>query len=256
MIDTVIVDDEPHARSLLRLLLRDHPDFEVVAEYGSGTEALRGIQRDPPGLVLLDIQMPGMTGMQVAEALAREGSMPALIFTTAFDEYAIQAFEINAADYLLKPISPARLERALQRVKAERSSDGASAQLERLRAVLDTFSARERRIERIAIRVGERTYLRRIDEIEWVEADGKHVKIHVDGKTLAIRETMKSMENRLDASRFVRVSRSAIVNLDRVREIQPWFRGDLVLILDSGAEVTTTRGFRDQLRDLVERGRE
>jgi two-component system LytT family response regulator len=129
----------------------------------------------------------------------------------------------------------------------------AGDQLERLQRMLDAFAARERRTERIAIRVGERTYLQRTDEIEWVEAEGKHMKIHVGGKSYAMRETMRNVETRLDPTRFIRVSRSAMVNLDHVREIQPWFNGDFVLILRSGTEVTTTRAYRDQLREVIAR---
>jgi two-component system LytT family response regulator len=254
VIDAIVVDDEPHARTLLRVMLAEHPDVDVVGEYGTGTEALAAIRRDAPDLVLLDIQMPGLTGIEVAEAIAQAPDpLPSIVFVTAYDEYAIQAFEIHAVDYLLKPVDPARLERALERVRARVSAPLAGDQLERLQRMLDAFAARERRTERIAIRVGERTYLQRTDEIEWVEAEGKHMKIHVGGKSYAMRETMRNVETRLDPTRFIRVSRSAMVNLDHVREIQPWFNGDFVLILRSGTEVTTTRAYRDQLREVIAR---
>jgi two-component system, LytTR family, response regulator len=247
-----IVDDEPLARSLLRRMLEVYPDVEVVAEYGNGADALRGLPDDQVALALLDIQMPGLSGLQLAADLLESESAPSIVFVTAFDEFAIGAFEVHAVDYLLKPVNPDRLQRALERVRARLTPERGD-EMERLKRMLDMHSSRERRVERIAIRVGERTYLQRVEEIEWVEADGKYVKIHVGGKTYAMRETMKSMEARLQDFRFIRISRSAIVNLDRVRVIQPWFKGDLVLIMESGAEVTTTRGFREDLRELLDR---
>jgi two-component system LytT family response regulator len=245
---TVIVDDEPPARELLAEMLAAHPDVDVVAEYGSGTEALGGIAEHQPDLVFLDVQMPGRTGLEVAAALGAEA--PAVIFVTAHDRYAVRAFEVHALDYLLKPFSPARLAATLQRVRSGASPAAASAPVAE---AVEMLLARERG-RRLAIRVGERTYLRRVDEVDWVEADAKFVRIHLGGTAYTMRETMKSMEERLDPTRFVRVSRSAIVNLDRVVEIQPWFNGDQVLILESGATVTTTRGYRDRLRGLLEGG--
>lgn len=246
MLRTVIVDDEPPARELLAEMLAAHPDVAVVAEYGSGTEALRGVAEHAPDLVFLDVQMPGRTGLEVAAEMGGGGS-PALVFVTAFDRYAVRAFELHALDYLLKPFSPARLAATLERVRGGRAAGGGT-----VAEAVETLLGRGHGVRRLAIRVGERTYLRRMDEVERVEADGKLVRIHVGGTSYAMRETMKSMEERLEPGRFVRVSRSAIVNLDRVVEIQPWFRGDLVLVMESGAHVTTTRGYRDQLRGLLE----
>lgn len=248
MIRTIIVDDEPLARQLMRTLLAEHPEVEVVGEFASSSEALKGVTALAPDLVLLDIQMPGIDGLQLGEMLTHLAEVPTVVFVTAYDEYAIRAFEVHAVDYLLKPVAPARLAAMLARVGGRRDHGR-----EALRHMVEALATRDRRGRRIAVRVGERTYLLRTDEIEWVEADGKFVKIHVAAKTYSMRETMKSMEARLDATQFLRVSRSAIVNLDRVREIQPWFNGDYMVIMQNGAEVATTRSHRDALRTLLER---
>jgi two-component system LytT family response regulator len=250
MLRTVIVDDEPPARELLVAMLAPHADVEVVAEYRSGSEAARGLAADRPDLVFLDVQMPGRTGLQVAAELTSCGA-PAVVFVTAYDQYAVRAFELHALDYLLKPFSAARLAETVARARTHRLHPAADA---RVAQAVEMLLARGGETRRIAIRVGERTYLRRAEEVEWVEADAKVVRIHLGGAAYAMRETMKCMEERLDPARFVRVSRSAIVNLDRVVEIQPWFNGDLMLILESGAQVTTTRGYRDRLREVLGRG--
>ncbi|HEX7243775.1 MAG TPA: response regulator, partial [Longimicrobiaceae bacterium] len=203
---TVIVDDEPPARELLADMLAAHPDVEVVAEYGSGTEAVRGVAEHRPDLVFLDVQMPGRTGLEVAAEIGPE-QMPAVVFVTAYDQYAVRAFEVHAVDYLLKPFAPERLASALDRVRAQRSRDGGE-ESRRVTEAVEMLLARERDTRRLAIRVGERTYLRRVEDVEWVEADAKFVRIHVGGTSYSMRETMKSMEERLDPVRFLRVSRS------------------------------------------------
>jgi two-component system, LytTR family, response regulator len=247
VIRTVIVDDELPARQLMRTMLEDHAEVSVVGEFATASEALQGIATLAPDLVLLDIQMPGTNGLQLAEALSRLAEVPEIVFVTAFDEYAIQAFEVHAVDYLLKPVDPGRLERTLNRVRG--GDRGASS----IRQAMEALAGRERRTRRLAIRTRERTYLLRPEEVDWLEADGKYVKVHCGSKIYTMRETMKSLEERLDGEIFLRVSRSAIVNLDRVREIQPWFNGDYMILMHGGSEVPTTRGYRDPLRELIER---
>lgn len=246
----IVVDDEPPARQLLRLMLQDQPSVELVAECATGPQAVAGIREHRPDLVFLDIQMPQQDGFQVLQELS-PGEFPAVIFVTAYDRYAVKAFELNAIDYLLKPFDDERLATAIGRAR-DRLAQRDRAELDRqVAAALAVLRAGDTDRRRLSIKEGDRTYLHRIDEIDWVEADAKYVKIHSGKRTYVMRETMKAMEDRLAGADFVRVSRSAIVNLDRIREIQPWFNGDYVLILQNGTEVTTTKGYRDELTRLI-----
>ncbi len=246
----IVVDDEPPARHLLRLMLSDQPDVELVAECATGPQAVLGIREHRPDLVFLDIQMPQQDGFQVLQELS-PGEFPAVIFVTAYDRYAVKAFEMNAIDYLLKPFDEERLTTAIDRAR-DRLEHRNRAELDRqIAAALAVLRSGENDRRRLSIKEGDRTYLHRIDDIDWVEADAKYVKIHSGKRTYVMRETMKVMEDRLVGADFVRVSRSAIVNLDRIREIQPWFNGDYVLILRDGTEVTTTKGYREELTKLI-----
>jgi two-component system LytT family response regulator len=233
-------------------MLQEQEDVHVVAECANGAQAVIGIREHQPDLVFLDIQMPHQDGFQVLQELT-PAEFPAIIFVTAYDRYAVRAFELNVIDYLLKPFDEDRLSRAIVRAR-ERLAQRDRAELNRqISAALNILRSGDGDRRRLSIKEGDRTYLQRIDEIDWVEADAKNVRIHSGKRTYIMRETMKTMEDRLTGSDFVRVSRSAIVNLDRIREIQPWFNGDYVLILRDGTEVTTTKGYRDQLVRLIAR---
>jgi two-component system LytT family response regulator len=246
----IVVDDEPPARQLLRLMLQEQENVELVAECATGPQAVQGIREHRPDLVFLDIQMPQQDGFQVLQELS-PGEFPAVIFVTAYDRYAVKAFELNAIDYLLKPFDEERLSTAIGRAR-DRLAQRDRVELDRqIAAALSLLRPGEGDRRRLSIKEGDRTYLHRIDDIDWVEADAKYVKIHSGKRTYVMRETMKAMEDRLAGPDFVRVSRSAIVNLDRIREIQPWFNGDYVLILQNGTEVTTTKGYRDELTRLI-----
>jgi two-component system LytT family response regulator len=192
--------------------------------------------------------MPGLDGFEVLRELAPE--LPQVIFVTAYDQYALRAFDVHALDYLLKPFDEDRLARALDRARTHLRAGRQESRGEVL-ALLDELRGVRRWKERLVIRVGERAFLQPVADIDWLEADGKYVKVHVGKQSHTIRETMTQLCESLDPRRFLRISRSAIVNVDRIREIQPWFRGDYVVIMQNGAEVTSTRGFRDTLRDLL-----
>jgi two-component system LytT family response regulator len=245
---TLVVDDEPLARELLRKMLAEHDDVEVIGECASGTQAVEAVRAERPDLLFLDVQMPGLDGFEVLRELAPE--LPQVIFVTAYDQYALRAFDVHALDYLLKPFDEDRLARALQRARTHLRVGRQESRGEVL-ALLDELRGARRWKERLVIRVGERAFLQPVAEIDWLEADGKYVKVHVGKQSHTIRETMTQLCESLDPRRFLRISRSAIVNVDRIREIQPWFRGDYVVIMQNGAEVTSTRGFRDALRDLL-----
>ena len=245
---TVIVDDEEPARELLRALLGAMPDVRVVGEAADGAAALDVVSRARPDVVFLDVQMPGMNGIDVARALAERGEMPAVVFVTAYDQYAVRAFDVSAADYLLKPFDADRLGAALARVRQRRT--GADAEM--IGALHRMLSAaRGTAAERVVVKVDGRHIFLGADEIEWVEAVGKEVRVHANGTALTVRESMTSLESRLDPSRFVRVHRSAIVNRAHVREMQPWFKGDYVLILKRGTRVVTGRTYRAAVQRLL-----
>jgi two-component system, LytTR family, response regulator len=255
----VIVDDEPLARDLLRgMLAAAAPDVEIVGEYANGAEAVLGICDDPPDVVFLDIQMPEMNGFEVVEALGSPEALgtealPAFVFVTAYDQYAIRAFDIHALDYLLKPYDAARLARAADRARGSLVQPDRGSDARQVLAILETLREKERAQGWMPIREGERTFLQKVEEIQWIEADAKFMKIHTAVRTFTMRETMRNLEDRLDPVRFLRVSRSAIVNLQWIREIQPWFNGEFVLVMQSGAHVTTSRSHRDKLAKLIGR---
>lgn len=240
----VIVDDEELARERVRSLLARAEDVEVVAECASGPEAIEVIAREKPDLVFLDIQMPEMDGFEVLQALGDE--LPAVIFVTAFDRYAVRAFEVHALDYLLKPFKPARLEAALERARKTLRDGDAGETARRILSLLE-----ERRAEaptyvtRLAVRQGDRIRFIKVADVDWIEASGNYVVIHAGGEHPTLRETLGALEARLSPKRFFRVSRSALVNLERVLEVRPVGRDEHVVVLKSGVRVPLTRGVRE-----------
>jgi two-component system LytT family response regulator len=222
----------------------------VVGEAGDGAEAVRLIAAARPDVVFLDVQMPGMSGLDVAAALDAARSPPLVVFVTAYDRYAIQAFEVSACDYLLKPFDAARLDATVRRVVA-RLRDAAGPDAAELRELLRTLSAEP---APLALRVEDRHVFVDPRDIEWIEMDGKEARVHLvagRGAPLVVREPMRRLEARLDASTFLRVHRSAIVNRHHVREMQPWFKGEQVLVLRGGARVITGPTYGDAVTRLL-----
>lgn len=238
----VIVDDEPLAREGLRALLAGDRDVEVVAECANGQAAIEAIRRTKPDIVFLDVQMPDLDGFDVLRALEGE-SLPAVVFVTAYDKYALKAFDVHAVDYLLKPFHDERFAEALARAKARRED-----MTERIARLLDE---RKPKIMRVLVKTGGRVLFIRADEIDWIEAADYYVKLHVAGKVHMLRESMAALEARLDAEMFFRVHRSAIVNLERVRELQPFSRREHVLVLRDGTRLRLTRSRRERLAALL-----
>jgi two-component system, LytTR family, response regulator len=251
-IRALIVDDEPLARRKIRRLLRGAPDVVVAGECGDGAAAAAMVRELAPDLVFLDVQMPGLDGFAVLDALPPTRA-PALVFTTAYDEYAARAFEVRALDYLVKPFSRARFDEALRRAREALARPGGTgtAPDRRLAALLEELHAERARPERLLVKEDGRTRLVPVDDIDRIEAAGNYVRVHAGGASHLLRESMAALEPKLDPRRFVRVHRSAIVNVARIREIQPWFRGDLVLILRDGARVTLSRTYRERLREVL-----
>ena len=243
----VIVDDEPLPRERIITLLQDYPEVEVIAECGDGAQALRVIAEENPDLVFLDIQMPELDGFEVLEALDGE-KLPAIIFVTAFDEYAVRAFEVSAIDYLLKPIDPARFAQALGRAmdRLSRNTQG-----EELQAFLSRWRSQRGYSARFVVRSGGKLTFVRPQEVDWIDAAGNYVRLHSGGRQHLIRETMKSIETRLDPEIFVRVHRSAIVNIDRVASLEPYFHGEYVVVMRDGAKLTSSRSHSARLRALL-----
>jgi two-component system LytT family response regulator len=231
----IIVDDEALARERVRMLLADAPGITVVAECSGGREAVEQIVAERPDLVFLDVQMPDLDGFDVLEAVASEW-LPAVIFVTAYDEYAIKAFDVHAIDYLLKPIEPERFRKALARVKKRD-----------LLALLD-----ERPIDRLVIRTRSKVSFLKPSEIDWIEADGKHAVLHAGRETHVVRHTLTRLEQRLVPHGFVRVHRSAIVNVDRIKELEPWFHGEYVVILNDGTKLTSSAAHSQALHRIID----
>ncbi len=241
----IIVDDEDLARERLRHLLRKEPEVEIVAECGDGPAALAAVREHQPDLLLLDIQMPGMDGFEVVRSLADAERMPAIVFVTAYDHHAVRAFEARALDYLLKPTTRSRLHEALTRV-AGRAAAGAGSGVPQ--ALLDFLAEREAaggRLRRITVRDGERTMVVPAEEIDWIEAAGNYVLLHAGKENHILRETMSALEAQLPPELFLRVSRSALVNLRRIRELRATGGSEHVAVLADGQKVPVTRSARE-----------
>lgn len=251
----LVVDDEPLGRERLRTLLADDPGVEIVGECADGRSAVEAVRDLAPDLVFLDVQMPLLDGFEVVGAVGAD-SMPPVIFVTAYDEYAIKAFEVHALDYLLKPFDRARFDRALERAKehlARRGEDGALAG--QLRALLDEVrSGRDAAAEgdRLLIRSRGRITIVPTRELDWIEAAGNYARLHAGEETHLMRETMTALADRLPATEFVRVSRSAIVRVDRIRELKRRSHGEYTIVLRDGTKVKSSRGYTDRLEELLE----
>jgi two-component system, LytTR family, response regulator len=241
---TLIVDDEVLARLRLRTLLQAHDDVEVAGEAGDGAAGIEMIGELRPDLVLLDVQMPGVDGFGVVSALGAE-EMPAVVFVTAFDEFAVNAFEANAVDYLMKPVAAERLAVALDRVRARRARPAADPAL--LNLLREVQPARPWR-DRFAIRTGEVFAVVRADEVGWMEAADNYVRLHTRRGPFLLRARISEMENELDPRLFLRIHRSTVLAVDRVQRIEPWGVGEYLFVLDDGTRLTSTRPYRDRIR--------
>jgi len=247
----LIVDDEPLARAHMRELLAEAGGVEVIGECGDGREAVRRIRAESPDLVLLDVQIPELDGFGVVREVGA-ARMPVVIFVTAYDEYALQAFDVSALAYLLKPVSRERLLGALDRARALLRGSSAGGEAARLATLLERLSDAKPRGERLSIKVDGRVLFVTVDDIDWLEADDNHVKVHVGQHTHQVRSTMASFEKRLPPGKFLRIHRSTMVNVRRIAEVQPWFAGDYVFILASGARLTSGRSYRQAIHEFME----
>lgn len=246
----LIVDDEPLARQRIRLLARDEPDLQILGECADAADALVAIQRASPDLLFLDVQMPEMDGFELLRKLPPE-RLPIVIFTTAYDKHAVRAFEIHALDYLLKPFQPERFKSAIHRARQHLANRQASSAAHGL---LDLLATRQNSpppstqyLTRLTAKTDEKVVVIKTADIDSIESAGNYVAVNAGKQTHILRQTLNSLEKQLDPEKFLRVSRSAIVNLDRVKELQPMFKGEHIIVLHNGKRLAMTRGL---LRDL------
>jgi two-component system LytT family response regulator len=258
----LVVDDEPPARELVVTLLRAEPDVVLAGECANGSEAVEAILRLAPDVVFLDVQMPGLDGFEVLEAVSKAmdlnsglelggRKLPLVIFVTAFDRHAVRAFEAHAADYLLKPFDFDRLREAMQRVRMRLRQPQPRSYDQSVLALLENLRTRDQTWDRLAIRDAGRTFFVKPEEIDWLEAEGNYVRLHLGKKSYLLRQTMSALEQRLAARKFLRINRSTLVNLEQVTEWQGLFHGDSVLILKDGTRLTLSRNYRERFQQFA-----
>ncbi len=245
-IRTLIVDDEPLARRGLRAALQKDNEIEIIDEAADGQEALEKIKAARPDLVFLDIQMPELNGFDVLDGLDSE-EIPMVVFVTAFDQYALNAFQVHALDYLLKPYEDERLLEALDRAKAQMRQKNGSSPTQKVQEMLASTRADRAKVGRIMVRSGGRITFVRVDDVDWIEAQGDYICLHTQGKKHLIREKISDMEAQLSPNSFLRIHRSTMVNVTRIREMQPLFHGEYAVVLHDGTRLTMSRSFRDRV---------
>lgn len=254
-IRVVIADDEPLARERLRSMLEGRPSYAVVAECADGVETVAVLTEHDVDVLFLDIQMPGLDGFQILESMVTE-DLPIIVFVTAFNEHALRAFEVRALDYLQKPFDRARFEKTLARVEDQLAHREGRTLSGELREFLRTWApnAKQTASLRFPVKANGEIYFVRSEDVDWIDADGNYVALHAAGRRHLVRDTIKSLETRLDPTQFVRVHRSAIINLDRLRKLQPYFHGEYVITLQDGTTLTSSRTYSDRLRALLDDG--
>jgi len=255
VVRVAIADDEPLARERLRAMLRGREGYTIVAECNDGVEATAALASHDIDLLFLDVQMPGLYGFHILEA-PDTAPLPMIVFVTAYNDYALRAFDVSALDYLLKPFDKERFEKTLARVEerlATRQASGISAELRDLIRGLSATAAPSH-VSRFPVRANGEIYFVRVEDVDWIDAEGNYVALHAAGRRHLVRDTIKSLETRLDPAKFVRVHRSAIVNVDRLRKLQPYFHGEYVITLHDGTTLTSSRTYSERLRALLEQG--
>jgi len=248
-IRTLIVDDEPLAREWVRNGLQDEADIEIIGECGDGFEAVKAISEWKPHLVLLDVQMPGLDGFGVLEALTPE-EIPAVVFVTAFDQYAVRAFEAQAVDYLMKPFSKERVEEAVRRVRELVKGKSLEDFRESISRIVEKIRRDRSFPEWVLLKSDGKNVFVKVKDIDWIESSRNNVRIHVGTTLYLLHETTSAIASRLDPKKFLRIHRSAIVNIERIKELHPWFNGDYAVILRDGTQLTLSSSYRDRLKEF------
>lgn len=251
-IRTIIIDDEPLARTRIKTLLREHDGFDIVAECGDGASAIESIEKHRPDLIFLDVQMPECSGLEVLEAL-EEDVRPLVVFVTAYDAYAVRAFEFHALDYLLKPLDRERFNDAVKRIRQSVDRNDLEVLNRKLSQLIESSQKERRFLNRVIIKASGRVTFLRVVEIDWIEAAGNYVRIHWGEQSHLLRETMNALEEKLDPEMFLRIHRSVIVNIDRIKELQPAFHGDYFVILKNNKQLPLSRGYRERIEPFLGR---
>jgi two-component system, LytTR family, response regulator len=249
-IRALVVDDEPLAREMIREMLESDSEVEIIAECANGREAVESIKSSKPDIVFLDIQMPEIGGFEVLESLDPTVH-PYVIFVTAYDQYAVRAFEVHALDYLLKPFDRERFEGAWQRAKAQIKLDRTSRRDQDIIALLEELKAGPNYLERLVIKNGGRVFFLHVQDVHCIEAEGNYVRVYDNQKGYLLRETISSLAEQLDPKQFLRIHRSAIVKIDRIKEMQPWFHGEYRIIMENGKQLALSRNYRANLQEAV-----
>jgi two-component system LytT family response regulator len=249
-IRALIVDDEPLARRRIHKLVSADPEIDLVGDCANGREAIAAIHGQKPDLVFLDVQMPEISGFEVLEALEAE-AQPLVIFVTAHDRYALRALEVHAFDYLLKPFDKTRFEKTLQQAKERIRTESKGEVNTRTLALLEELRARTTHLERLIVKTGGRVFFIKADDIDWLEAEGKYVRLHVGKETHLLREAISSLESRLDPKKFLRIHRSHIVNIERIQELEAWFHNEYRVLLRDGTKLMMSRSCRKRLGELL-----
>lgn len=249
-IRALVVDDELLGRQIIREMLEAHPEIELVGECVNGHEAITAIREQSPDLIFLDVAMPELNGFEVLEALKAE-RMPLVIFVTAYDQYAVRAFEVHAFDYLLKPFDRERFETSLLRAKTQIARQQNGDYDQRILTLLEELKAESKYLERLVIKAEGRVFFLDTEDIYWIEAEGNYVRVHNGKKSHMLRETVSSLESQLDPRKFLRIHRSAIVKIDRIQELQPWFHGEYRVLLQNGTQLTLSRNYRENLQKAL-----
>lgn len=246
-IRTIVVDDEPLACKRLVKLLEQDPEIKVIEVCADGKEAIEKINEKQPDLVFLDIQMPEINGFDVLQNLDQD-HVPAIIFVTAYDEYALKAFEVHALDYLMKPFSEERFNDSLKRAKAAIKQESKTAINSKVENLLEYLEPSRESLSRILVKSSNRYFFLKVNDIDWIESAGNYVRIHSGDKNYLIRDTMINMEKKLDSDLFFRIHRSTIINVDKVKELEQWFHGDYMVIMHSGEKLTLSRNYKKLLQ--------
>src|SRR5438046_245287 len=243
-------DDEALARKFIRRMLKENRDFEIIGECSNGKETVAMIKKEKPDIVFLDVQMPEMDGLAVLESIGIEW-LPEIIYTTAYEQYAIRAFEIHSLDYLLKPFDQARFKDAIKHAKERFRSERQKEVRMQISALLESIKNKSQFLDRLMIKAGGRITFLSTDEISWIEADDKYVHLHTGKISPLVRQTLSAMEAQLDPGKFRRIHRSAIVNVERIKELQPLFSGEHSILLQDGTKLTLSRNYKDKLFELL-----
>ena len=251
-IRALVIDDEPLARQMIREMLEGDSEVEIIGECANGREAVTAIRELAPDLIFLDIQMPELGGFEVLESL-KGNSIPYIIFATAYDQYAVRAFEVHALDYLLKPFDRERFETAWKRAKSLIRDDRLNQREQHILALLEELKVGPRYLQRLVVKTEGRVFFLDVDDIHCIEAEGNYVRVYNGQKTYLLRETISGLESQLDPKKFLRIHRSSIVRIDKIKELQPWFHGEYHVVLENGKQLTLSRNYRSNLQEAVGR---